>query len=76
MYLTVAPAIGEVPLVKVMTTTPFSLELMSLDIDVIPADEETAAEAKAPVYDLMGRRVSDLQPSTLYIQGGKKFIVK
>ena len=47
-----------------------------LDIDVIPADEETAAETDAPVYDLMGRRVSDLQPSTLYIQGGKKFIVK
>ena len=47
-----------------------------LDIDVIPADEETNAETDAPVYDLLGRRVQDLQPATLYIRNGQKFIIR
>lgn len=34
------------------------------------------AESNAPVYDLTGRRVSNLQKGGLYIKGGKKFIVK
>jgi hypothetical protein len=28
----------------------------------------------APVYDLNGRRVTDLLPATIYVQNGKKFI--
>ena len=28
----------------------------------------------APVYDLNGRRVTDLLPATIYVQDGKKFI--
>ena len=47
-----------------------------LDIDVIPVDEEMNAEADAPVYDLLGRRVQDLQPATLYIRNGRKFIIR
>ena len=34
------------------------------------------AESNAPVYDITGRRVSNLQKGGLYIKGGKKFIVK
>lgn len=33
-------------------------------------------ESNAPVYDITGRRVSNLQKGGLYIKGGKKFIVK
>ena len=40
--------------------------------DILP-DCEPAAAADAPIYDLMGRRVTTLQPGTLYIQNGKKF---
>lgn len=28
------------------------------------------------IYDLMGRRVSDMKPVTIYIRNGKKFVVK
>lgn len=28
------------------------------------------------VFDLMGRKVTTLQPSTIYIRNGKKFLVK
>ncbi len=34
-----------------------------------------AGDANAPVYDLMGRKVNTLKPG-LYIQNGKKFVVK
>ena len=30
----------------------------------------------APVYDMMGRRVTRLQPGTIYIRKGKKFMTK
>lgn len=35
-----------------------------------------AANAQAPIYDLSGRRVMSTAKSGLYIQNGKKFIVK
>lgn len=35
-----------------------------------------AANAQAPIYDLSGRRVMSAAKSGLYIQNGKKFIVK
>ena len=33
-----------------------------------------ANDSDAPVYDLTGRRVTSLQPNTIYIRGGKKFL--
>lgn len=33
-------------------------------------------DCDAPVYDLFGRKVSVLQPGTIYIQSGKKILVK
>lgn len=41
--------------------------------------ENISAENKdcdAPVYDLFGRKVSVLQPGTIYIQSGKKVLIK
>lgn len=35
-----------------------------------------ADDPDAPVYDLFGRRADVLQPATIYIQNGKKFMVK
>ena len=37
---------------------------------------DAAADQNAPVYDLTGRRVTNLQKGGIYIKGGKKFIVK
>ena len=37
---------------------------------------DSAADQNAPVYDLTGRRVTNLQKGGIYIKGGKKFIVK
>lgn len=34
------------------------------------------AEETAPIYDVLGRRISNPAPGQLYIQGGKKFIGK
>ena len=48
-----------------------------LAVPLLPADDANVdAGADAPVYDLLGRKVTDLQPSTLYIQNGRKIIVK
>lgn len=41
-------------------------------IDAIATDGDTSL----PVYDISGRRVSQLQKGGIYIRGGKKFIVK
>ena len=35
-----------------------------------------AADPNAPVYDITGRRITNLQKGGLYIKNGKKFIVK
>ena len=37
---------------------------------------ENAQQFNAPIYDLSGRRVQQLQKGGIYIQAGKKFIVK
>lgn len=37
---------------------------------------EPVMDAEAPVFDLMGRRVTRLQPGTIYVQNGMKFILK
>ena len=54
------------------------------DYDLTPveapfADPQLAHSASAtstPTYDLTGRRVTVLRPNTIYIRGGKKFIMK
>lgn len=43
---------------------------------IIPASEETPVIANAPVYDLSGRRVGQAVRGGVYIQNGKKFILK
>lgn len=42
--------------------------------DSIYGDNEE--DENAPVYDMSGRMVKDLQPNTLYIRNGKKFFIK
>lgn len=37
---------------------------------------QNGQQPQAPIYDLSGRRVQKLQKGGIYIQGGKKFIVK
>ena len=40
----------------------------------LPEDKPQDVLKNAPVYDLNGRRVTDLLPATIYVQDGKKFI--
>lgn len=44
--------------------------------DGIAAPSADKAQKPAPVYDLMGRRVATPSAAGIYIQGGKKFLVK
>ena len=44
-------------------------------VETVNRDVLQSAE-DAPVYDLMGRRVTRLQPGTIYIRKGKKFMAK
>lgn len=46
------------------------------EVTRISGVEENASDAHLPVYDLSGRRVSQLNKGGVYIRGGKKFIVK
>ena len=43
-------------------------------VETVKSDVPQPVE-DAPVYDLMGRRVTRLQPGTIYIRKGKKFIM-
>lgn len=43
---------------------------------IVPASDETPVIANAPVYDLSGRRVKQAVRGGVYIQNGKKFILK
>ena len=51
-------------------------------VDGIQAIEEEQEElvngkwSNGTCYDLMGRKVTDLKPGTIYIRGGKKFMIK
>ena len=45
-------------------------------IETPVADEDNIDEANAPIYDLSGRKVKELQPGKMYISKGKKFIAK
>ena len=46
------------------------------EVTHITGVENNASDAGLPVYDLSGRRVSQLTKGGVYIRGGKKFIVK
>ena len=41
-----------------------------------PKEEVEENNANAPIYDLSGRRVKELQPGKIYVRKGKKFIAK
>ena len=45
-------------------------------LDELPEAETTDAErwSTGDVYDLTGRRVTNLQPGTIYVRDGKKFM--
>lgn len=46
------------------------------EVTGIDAVESATNEADAPIYDLTGRRVNATVKGGIYIQNGKKFIVK
>ena len=41
-----------------------------------PVVEPAIDDANAPVYDLFGRKVNQLQPGVIYIRNGKKFVAR
>ena len=43
-------------------------------IETVPAETESSYVGPAATYDLMGRRVSETTPGSLYIRNGKKFV--
>lgn len=59
------------------TTQTAAIELQfGNEVTGIDAVESATNEADAPIYDLTGRRVNATVKSGIYIQNGKKFIVK
>ncbi|MDE6010849.1 MAG: hypothetical protein K2F87_05350 [Muribaculaceae bacterium] len=49
-----------------------ALEVPGVNVEVSILEAESS---EAPLYDLMGRRVTEPIPGSIYIRGGKKFIV-
>ena len=49
-------------------------------VETLPASEDGSATMdaaeEAPIYDMMGRRLTEKPTSGIYIQGGKKYLVK
>ena len=45
-------------------------------IDQPQLEDTEESDANAPIYDLSGRRVKELQPGKIYVRKGKKFIAK
>ena len=59
------------------TTSAAAIELQfGNEVTGIDAVESATNEADAPIYDLTGRRVNATVKGGIYIQNGKKFIVK
>lgn len=59
------------------TTSAAAIELQfGNEVTGIDAVEPATNEADAPIYDLTGRRVNATVKGGIYIQNGKKFIVK
>jgi hypothetical protein len=62
-------------------TSPWSkfgqiLPIDPLDVKEVKTDKTTVPDENAPIFDLMGRRLTEKPASGYYIQGGKKFFVK
>ena len=51
-------------------------ETLVNELDVISIEPDVQNVNADAIYDLFGRRVTDPQPRTIYIQAGKKFIAK
>ena len=63
-----------------LTENPFSLGTLHMNFggNTTTAIQgvQNGQQPQAPIYDLSGRRVQQFQKGGIYIQGGKKFIVK
>jgi len=62
-------------------TSPWSefgqiLPIDPLDVKEVKTDKAAVPDENAPIYDLMGRRLTEKPASGYYIQGGKKYFVK
>lgn len=44
------------------------------DLNSVKGITDTTVDAEAPIYDIMGRRVTDLFPGSIYIRDGRKII--
>ena len=53
---------------------PSAVETLPASEDVITTTNATAADA--PIYDIMGRRLTEKPTSGIYIQNGRKYLVK
>ena len=53
---------------------PSAVETLSASEEVITTTNATAADA--PIYDIMGRRLTEKPTSGIYIQNGRKYLVK
>ena len=49
---------------------------VTTEIQSVAGNGTEEIDADAPVYDLTGRRVENLQKGGIYIRGGRKFFVK
>ncbi len=47
----------------------------TLSVDMLPSDEYRS-RCDAPVYDMMGRRVTSMVRGGIYVRDGKKFVGK
>ena len=59
-----------------MGTSNVAAFRLVVDEEVTAIDGVTTEKADAPIYDLSGRRVMQTVKGGVYIQNGKKFIVK
>lgn len=82
-FYRVNDAANELPMNRAylhLTENPFSLATLHMNFGgsttTAIQGTENAQQFNAPIYDLSGRRVQHLQKGGIYIQGGKKFIVK
>ena len=62
-------------------TSPWSkfgqiLPIDPLAVEEVKSGETTVPDENAPIYDLMGRRLSEKPAKGYYVQGGKIYFVK
>ena len=82
-FYRVNDAANELPMNRAylhLTENPFSLATLHMNFGgsttTAIQGTENAQHLNAPIYDLSGRRVQQFQKGGIYIQGGKRFIVK